>query len=356
MIRDAMDRRRKGGSGMSGLAEPAGEVRDAMAHDRKEPVGACRSFRPIDRQVHRPVRPEATARHGFERQPDPRRTRTERLERPLQCTCYHSLFVFNQFGDLERCASVPATFTAPMSGRAAEAGRGALSRQGRAHLFPRRRGLRQSRGLRVPGGRAHQICDPVPANRVLQERIGHLLTRPVGRPPNEVRRFYANFTYQAGSWTNPPGVVAEVEWHPGELYPRVALSSPTWRGRPRMSSPSTTSAGREQWIKEARARSDGHGSRAARSPRTPCDFSFMPSPIISATPRTLATPEPIKDWSLDEPEGEADQDRREGRQPWPLCRFPDGRSRHSENLFADILRLIAELRPPPATSTGNGFV
>ena len=63
----------------------------------------------------------------------------------------------------------------------------------------------------------------LPANRVLQERIGHLLTRPVGRPPNEVRRFYANFTYQAGSWTKSRRVVAKVEWHSGELYPRVGF-------------------------------------------------------------------------------------------------------------------------------------
>ncbi len=39
----------------------------------------------------------------------------------------------------------------------------------------------------------------LPANPVPQERIGHLLTRPKGRPPNEVRRSYANFIYQAGS-------------------------------------------------------------------------------------------------------------------------------------------------------------
>ena len=32
------------------------------------------------------------------------------------CTCYHPLFVFNQFGDLERCAR--ATFTAPTGGTA----------------------------------------------------------------------------------------------------------------------------------------------------------------------------------------------------------------------------------------------
>jgi hypothetical protein len=32
------------------------------------------------------------------------------------CTCYHPLFVFNQFGDLERCALRPATCTALMAG------------------------------------------------------------------------------------------------------------------------------------------------------------------------------------------------------------------------------------------------
>jgi hypothetical protein len=55
----------------------------------------------------------------------------------------------------------------------------------------------------------------LPANRVLQERIGYLLNRPVGRPSNDVRRSYASFTYQAGSWSrpremlrnNPPDVV-----------------------------------------------------------------------------------------------------------------------------------------------------
>ena len=34
------------------------------------------------------------------------------------------------------------------------------------------------------------------ANQVLQDRIGYLLKRPVGRPPSKVRRFYANFTYK----------------------------------------------------------------------------------------------------------------------------------------------------------------
>src|SRR5262245_66201077 len=37
------------------------------------------------------------------------------------------------------------------------------------------------------------------------------------------RRYYANFTYQAASWTKPRRVIAKVEWHPGELYPRVGF-------------------------------------------------------------------------------------------------------------------------------------
>jgi Transposase DDE domain group 1 len=41
----------------------------------------------------------------------------------------------------------------------------------------------------------------LPANRVLQGRIGYLLTCPVGRPPNVVRCYYANFTYRVRSWT-----------------------------------------------------------------------------------------------------------------------------------------------------------
>ena len=63
----------------------------------------------------------------------------------------------------------------------------------------------------------------LPANRVLQDKIGHLLKRPVGRPPQEVRRYYASFRCQAGSWTKPRRVVSKVEWHPGELYPRVGF-------------------------------------------------------------------------------------------------------------------------------------
>ena len=71
------------------------------------------------------------------------------------------------------------------------------------------------------------ICDKyairLKANAVLQTSIADLLTRPVGRPPNHVLRYYASFSYQAGSWERKRRVVAKVEWHPGELCPRVGF-------------------------------------------------------------------------------------------------------------------------------------
>jgi hypothetical protein len=63
----------------------------------------------------------------------------------------------------------------------------------------------------------------LPADAVLQQRIGWLLKRPVGRPPHKVLRFHTCFRYQTSSWRKALRVVAKVEWHSGELYPRVGF-------------------------------------------------------------------------------------------------------------------------------------
>ena len=42
-----------------------------------------------------------------------------------------------------------------------------------------------------------------PYGSVLQERIGHLPTRPGGRPPKRPQVFFASFAYRAQSWTKP---------------------------------------------------------------------------------------------------------------------------------------------------------
>src|SRR5712664_3649017 len=119
----------------------------------------------------------------------------------------------------------------------------------------------------------------LPANRVLQDKICYLLKRPVGRPPHEVRRYYASFTYQAGSWTKPRRVVAKVEWHPGELYPRVGfiltnLARPAERVVAFYNHRGTC----EQYIKE--------GKGAIKWTRLSCR-SFAANPSASSSTRWL---------------------------------------------------------------------
>jgi Transposase DDE domain group 1 len=90
-------------------------------------------------------------------------------------------------------------------------------------------------------------------NQVLQRRIGHLLTRPVGRPPKKPVVTFTSFRYQAKGWTRARRVVAKVEWHQGELYPRVGLimtnlSRPSRRVVKFYNGRGTA----EQWIKEGK--------------------------------------------------------------------------------------------------------
>src|ERR1700694_1376110 len=117
------------------------------------------------------------------------------------CTCYHPLFVFNQFGDLERCALRPGNV------HSADGWEGVLkpvvtryqSKVSRLY-FRADAGFANPEVYEFLEAEGIKYAIRLPANRVLQERIGYLLKRPVGRPSSDVRRFYASFTYQAGTW------------------------------------------------------------------------------------------------------------------------------------------------------------
>jgi hypothetical protein len=115
-----------------------------------------------------------------------------------------------------------------------------------------------------------------------------------------VRRFQANFTYQAGSWTRPCRVVAKVEWHPGELVPRIGfivtnMTKPAERVVAFYNQRGTA----EQHIKE--------GKNAIKWTRLSCR-KFRNNEVrlqlhalaynLANFMRTLALPEEIKHWSL----------------------------------------------------------
>jgi Transposase DDE domain group 1 len=73
----------------------------------------------------------------------------------------------------------------------------------------------------------------------------------VSRPSGQWRDDDYDVSYQAGTWTKPRRVIAKVEWHPGELYPRVGfivtnMSRPAERVVAFYNKRGTC----EQWIKE----------------------------------------------------------------------------------------------------------
>jgi hypothetical protein len=184
-----------------------------------------------------------------------------------------------------------------------------------------------------------------------------MLKRPVGRPSHDVRRFYANVTHQAGTWTKPHRVVAKVEWHPGEFYPRVGLIV-TNLARPAANVVAfyNKRGTCEQWIKE--------GNGAIRWTRLSCR-SFAANAVrlelhalaynLGNFLRTLATPEPIKDWSLTSLKEKLIKTGAKIVSHGRDVAFQMAEVAIPRTLFADVLRLIAELRPPPLHRQRNAF-
>src|SRR4051794_15685329 len=217
------------------------------------------------------------------------------------CTCYHPLFVFNQFGDLERCLLRPGnahsaegwrSVLEPVIARYRERGLPLWFRGDAAFAKPELYELLEAEGI----GYAIRL----PANPVLQERIGHLLTRPVGRPPTKPQVFFASYSYQAQSWARPRRVMAKVEWHQGELYPRVGfIVTNLKRPAERVSKFYNGRGTAEQWIKE--------GKLALRWTRLSCR-AFRDNAVrlqlfalaynLANFLRSLALPDEVAHWSL----------------------------------------------------------
>ena len=102
------------------------------------------------------------------------------------------------------------------------------------------------------------------------------------------------------SWTKPRRVVAKVEWHPGELYPRVGFIVTNTKCPAKNVSPSTISAALANNGSGGQGRDqDGHGCRAGGFAANAVRLQLHALAYnLGNFLRRLATPEPIKDWSL----------------------------------------------------------
>src|SRR4029077_7236466 len=144
-------------------------------------------------------------------------------------------------------------------------------------------------------------------------------------------------------------VIAKVEWHPGELYPRVGfivtnMSGPAERVVAFYNNVGTC----EQWIKE--------GKGAIKWTRLSCR-TFAANAVrlqlhalaynLGNFLRTRATPEPIKNWSLTSLKDKLIKIGAKVVSHGRYVAFQMAEVAIPRQMFQEVLRLIPELRPQP---------
>ena len=217
------------------------------------------------------------------------------------CNCYHPLFCFNQYGDMERALLRPGNV------HSADDWRRVLEpviARYRSSEFPRF--FRGDAAFADPDiyrfleAESYFYAIRLKANQILYNKIEHLLTRPVGRPPKKPIVLYHSFRYQAASWPIPRRVVAKIEWHAGELFARVGfiVTNLRWKSSNVVKFYNTRGTA-EQWIKE--------GKYALNWTRLSChDFVdnqvrlelFTLAYNLGTFLRRLVLPKSVKTWSL----------------------------------------------------------
>jgi hypothetical protein len=217
------------------------------------------------------------------------------------CTCYHPLFLLNQFGDLERVMlrrsnQVSAKFWRGVLLPVIERYRD----RDIPKYFLRDAAFAGPKLLRLLEQEELDYAIRIKSNAVLERKIDHLLRRPVGRPSRKPKVFYHSFRYRAGSWHCARRVVAKVEWHAGELFPRVGflVTNLKWRSKKVVRFYNRRGTA-EQWIKE--------GKNAVKRAKLSCrrfkDNAarlqlFALAYNLANFLRQLVLPKPIKGWTL----------------------------------------------------------
>jgi Transposase DDE domain group 1 len=214
--------------------------------------------------------------------------------------CYHPLFVFNQFGDCEAAALRPGNVHSadgwgdllePIVARYKDTGKKLYFRADAAFASP---------GVYEYLEENHILyAIRLPANQVLSKEIEHLMTRPVGRPPKKPRVYYHNFSYRAATWSKPRRVIAKVEWHIDELFPRVGFIVTNMSAKAKNVVRFYNKRGNcERWIKEGKALSWTRLSCTRFSSNQVRLALFVLAYNMGNFLRRFALPSQVSHWSL----------------------------------------------------------
>ncbi|MCL6544990.1 MAG: IS1380 family transposase [Bryobacteraceae bacterium] len=182
----------------------------------------------------------------------------------FETTCYHPLLLFNREGDCVAAKLRPGNVHSaegweelllPEIERQQQAGKEVVFRADAAFAKPEIYEALEERGVKY--------AIRLPANDCLERDIAELLSRPPGRPSLKPVVRYKSFLYQAASWTKARRVVAKVEFHRGELFPRVGFVVTNLETDSRAVVRFYNKRGTaEQWIKE--------GKQAVKMTRLSC--------------------------------------------------------------------------------------
>ena len=275
----------------------------------------------------------------------------------FECTCYHPLFVFNQFGDLERAmlrrgnhasAKFWRRVLLPVIERYRHLSIPKFFRGDAAFANPALYRLLEKEG--------YHYAIRIKANAVLEREIEHLLTRPVGRPSRRPKVFYHSFQYQAKSWHQPRRVVAKVEWHQGELFPRVGFIVTNLNKRSKNVVKFYNGRGTaEQWIKEGKnaVKWTKLSCRTFKDNQTRLQL-FALAYNLGNFLRRLALPKPVRHWSLTTLREKLIKIGAKVTRHAKYVTFQLAEVAVTRNLFAAILDRIERLALPPPLVAGHG--
>jgi hypothetical protein len=148
--------------------------------------------------------------------------------------------------------------------------------------------------------RGVQYAIRIPANRSLEWEIEDILFRPPGRPSQKPLVRYKSFPYQAETWSKPRRVVAKVEHHLGELFPRLGFIVTNMNlPNPSLVRFYNKRGTAEQWIKEGKQAT--HWTRLSchrfRGNEVRLQLSVLAYNLGNLW-RRLGLPRSIKRWSL----------------------------------------------------------
>ena len=267
----------------------------------------------------------------------------------FESTCYHPLLMFNRDGDCLAAKLRPGNVHSaddweelllPEIERQQKRGKEVVFRADAAFAKPEIYEALEEREVKY--------AIRIPANDSLERDIAELLPRPVGRPSVKPLVEYKGFLYQAASWSKARRVVAKVEHHQGELFPRVGfivtnLTLPS-RAVVRFYNKRGTA---EQWIKE--------GKQAVKMTRLSC-HRFRSNEVrlwltiiaynLGNLWRQLALPQRIRNWSLTSLQQRLVKTGgrlvKHARYYWLFL----AEGHLNRRLFASMLRLIAALPLP----------